>query len=65
MSFWRLLLSGLRRNPKEHMPWLQDVANQQQQVKKTTRQTHQYVQDLERRLRLEERQDIQRRRHNV
>lgn len=61
MSFWQLFLAGLHRQPKEHMPWLQALGAQQQQVKATTQAVRQSVEDLERHLELIARRRLDRR----
>ncbi len=46
MSFWGLLTAGLRREPKAHMPWLQDMAAKQKEVKAITQDAQQKVKEL-------------------
>lgn len=55
MTWWRLLISGLRRKPEKHQPWLRDLSDQQKSVKADALDTRRRIE------RLLARQDIARR----
>jgi hypothetical protein len=41
-----MLLSGLRSNPKEHMPWLKAIGEEQQEVKRASQRARRRIELL-------------------
>lgn len=60
MNVWHLFLSGFFRHPKDHLPWLQEIGEQQKKVKADTAERKRSVEELERHLELLDRQRRQR-----